>query len=353
MQYQLLRENVKIIGRTLENNGTLWCGLSGTGIAFTCEAKEVALTLRGDDSTTGNETEGQARFAIYVNGVRVVDDLMKKPEQQYKIWNSPAYEKISVQVIKLSECPMSTIGICPIEADTRDGIHPTEEKKRKIEIIGDSITCGYGVDRENPDTGFETATEDVTRAYSYKLAQALDADYSFVSYSGYGLISGYTDTDQPLKEQLVSTYYEKVGFSYAKPEGTIVLADQSWDFHKFQPQLVLINLGTNDDSYCKDYVDRLEEFQQLYVDFLKVVRRHNPKAQILCVVGVMEEQIYAYIEKAVSQFCEQTGDSKVSSLHLPLQLPEDGFVSDSHPTEITHTKAAKLLEEYISHRRLI
>lgn len=347
MQYKISEENVKIIGRTYQHNGVLWCGLSGSGIAFTCKARQITITFAGDDSTTGNETEGKARFAVYANDIRVVDALMTEPRQQYAVWESTDYENVSIQVIKLSECAMSTVGISGIDADTSDGIHPIPAKAQKIEIIGDSITCGYGVDREDPETLFETATEDVTRAYSYKIAKAMDADYSFVSYSGYGLISGYTNTDIPQKDELVSDYYEKIGFSYAKPEGTIELAQQMWDFSKFQPQTVIINLGTNDDSYCQDHIDRQEEFRDLYVEFLKVVRRHNPKARILCTVGMMGERIYPYIQQAVRAFQEQTGDRQVSSLRLPEQLPEDGLVSDSHPTEVTHAKAAAQILAYL------
>ncbi len=347
MRYEIIKENVKLIGRTYRRGSTLWCGLSGSGIAFFCRAKRLQLFFSGDDSTTGNETEGKARFAVYVNGQRVVDVMMTAPEQDYVVWESAEYQKIAVQVIKLSECAMSTIGISGIEADTADGIHPELPKERKIEIIGDSITCGYGVDREDPNTSFETATEDVTRAYSYKVAQALDADYSFVSYSGYGLISGYTEDDTPKKDELVSTYYEKVGFSYAKPEGTIELAGLAWDFSEFRPQMIVINLGTNDDSYCQDKKERREEFCDLYIAFLKTVRTHNPDAFILCVVGMMGERIYPCVEKAVQQYRKETGDQKVLSHCLPEQLPEDGLVSDSHPTEKTHTKAARQITELL------
>lgn len=347
MNYEITKENVKRIGRTYYHNQVLWCGLSGSGIAFSCKAKYIRLSFLGDDSTAGNVTEGMARFAVYAGDNRVVDDMLQKPKQEYVVWESSSYEEVTVQIIKLSECAMSTLGIGGIDAETLDGIHPLPEKKRKIEIIGDSITCGYGIDREDPLIPFETATEDVTRAYSYKVAKALDADYSMVSYSGYGLISGYTEDDTPKKNELVSAYYEKIGFSYAKPEGTIELNQLEWDFTQFQPQIIVINLGTNDDSYCQDVKERQEEFRDLYIAFLKVVRCHNPKAFILCAVGMMGERIYPYVEEAVKHYCAQTGEKQVKALRLAEQLPEDGLVSDYHPTEVTHEKAAKRITEAI------
>lgn len=77
-----------------------------------------------------------------------------------------------------------------------------------MEFIGDSITCGYGVDDEVAEHQFKTATEDVTRAYAYKTARMLNADYSMFSASGYGIITGYTEGDVKLEDQRLPQFYE-------------------------------------------------------------------------------------------------------------------------------------------------
>ena len=98
-----------------------------------------------------------------------------------------------MEIIKLSESPMSAVGI---EAFAEGSAEALPEKPLKIEFIGDSITCGYGVDDEDENHQFTTATEDVTKAYAYKTAKALDAEYSMFSASGYGIVSGYTEGDE-------------------------------------------------------------------------------------------------------------------------------------------------------------
>ena len=340
MHYEITDENVKIIGRTCMERGIRWCGHSGSGIEFQMVGTSVSITLSGDDTTQGNETEGKARVGIYVNEKRVVDTILEQPENTFSVFNSSEPQTVTVRIIKLSECAMSVMGVKCIEADAIDGIHPTMPKGHAIEFVGDSITCGFGVDLEDPDTMFQTKTEDVTRAYAYKVAQKLDADYSMVSFSGYGIISGYTDTDIPQEEQLVPSYYEKVGFSYAKPFGTLQMQDIAWDFLKYRPELVVINLGTNDDSYCKDHDLRRQQFTEKYVEFLKLIRKNNPQATILCIVGLMGERIYPTVEKAVWQYRNQTAETNVYAMKLAEQLPEDGLVTCSHPTEISHEKAA-------------
>ena len=58
-----------------------------------------------------------------------------------------------------------------------------EWPERAIEFIGDSITCGYGVDDEVAEHHFATGTEDTTRAYALRTARKLGVDYSLVSLS--------------------------------------------------------------------------------------------------------------------------------------------------------------------------
>ncbi|MFR5051646.1 MAG: hypothetical protein ACLTCP_10230 [Ruminococcus bicirculans (ex Wegman et al. 2014)] len=74
-------------------------------------------------------------------------------------------------------------------------------------------------------------------------------------------------------------------------------AGYPWDFSKYIPQIIVINLGTNDDSYCRDHKDRQAVFSKLYADFLAVVREKNPQAYILCTVGIMGERIFPAVEE--------------------------------------------------------
>lgn len=200
---------------------------------------------------------------------------------------------------------------------------------------------------ENPTASFSTATENATKTYAYKTAQNLDADYSMVSYSGYGIISGYTGTGEKNTGSLVPKYYDKVGFSYGRFNNEVEVSSIDWDFNKLQPDLVVINLGTNDDSYCKSDEDKKAEFTKEYVEFIKEVRAKNPNAQILCTLGIMGDNLYSSVAAAVEQYTTSTGDSKISSIKFEVQSSSDGFAVDYHPTEKTHTKAAQKLTNEI------
>ena len=339
--FQATEQYVRIIGRTHYYNDVLWLALSGGGVEFSFSGTQAVITIQGDSiASSGNNL---ARIAIEVDGIRVIDDQVDQPLKTYTVFESGTGQKVTVKVIKLSEAAMSTVGIQEIKVEAAGGIMPTPEHIHKIEFIGDSITCGYGVDDGNGLHSFSTATEDVTKAYAYLTAQLLQADYSMVSYSGYGIITGYTENDQKLITHLLPDYYELAGKSEGEFGGNRKPQDVRWDFSRFVPDLIVINLGTNDDSYTKDDAGKQAEYAEEYTGFLKQVRRNNPGSRILCTLGMMGDRLYPYVEQAVNRYTRETGDSNISVMKFDVQLADDGYAADFHPSQATHSKAAARL----------
>lgn len=344
-KYSPSDEYIKTLGRTEYINDTLWMALSGTGAEFTFTGTNATITMQADTALMGDRNS-QARIAIFVNGECVVDDMIDTMAEVYKVFESTEPAECTIKVVKLSESAMSTVGLKSIEVTSIGDIKPTPQKEHFIEFVGDSITCGYGVDDEVKEHNFSTKTENVMKAFAYKTAMALDADYSMVSYSGHGIVSGYTGTGEKVEAQLVPPYYTKLGFSYATYMKRTPF-DVEWDFTKRQPDLVVINLGTNDDSYVGKDAARQDEFVAGYVDFLKVVRKNNPNATILCTYGVMTDELYPQVEEAATTYSAETGDTNVYSLKFDVQSARDGYAADWHPTEKTHSKAAEKLTSKI------
>lgn len=142
-------------------------------------------------------------------------------------------------------------------------------------------------------------------------------------------------------------YYDKQGNS----SGTFLIGMSNgkmpWNFdNEKEPDVIVLNLGTNDASYCKD-AEKKSEFVKAYVEFIKQLRGHRPNAQIICCLGIMGADLYPQVEEAVKQYHEATGDKRVTSMKFDNQNPADGYAVDYHPTEATHEKAAKKLAEYI------
>ncbi len=338
--------HVKYLGRTLSYDGILWLALSGSGIEFLFQGSLLSLLLAGDDSAGTQTQEEKARFAVFLDGIRVIDELMTQPETRYTLIDNETPITCHVRIVKLSEAPMSILGIKELTADENASCTPAVKRNRKIEFIGDSITCGYGIDDDDPAHPFATGTEDALKAYAALTAEALHADYSLVSYSGHGVISGYTQSNEKNTDALLPPFYPLVGFSHGTYQ-TRSVTGALWDFNDFSPDLIVINLGTNDDSYCQDIKERQEEFALSYRQFLEEIRARNPEAVILCTYGLMNERLHPYLDKAVASFRKQNHDEKIDVLHFPMQTDADGYVVNYHPCMMTHQKAAWLLTQKI------
>lgn len=346
-------QKVKYLGRAWEQNGVIWMGLSGTGVEFTFTGKKLEVTFLGD-SRAAEETEqpfwDKGRVAVEIDGERTHCFCMDEKEKKLVIIESEAPETRNVRILKISEAAMSVVGISDIQGDADSSIVPAEDKKYRMEVIGDSITCGYGIDDPCGEHAFATKTEDATKAYAYKAAQLLGWDYSLVSYSGYGIVSGYTGEGILNTRETLPQYYEKVGYSVSTlPDGEKV-QDISWDFSRFTPDVIVINLGTNDDSYCLDKPERQAEYSRLYVEFLKIVRAKNPAADIICILGLMGDRLYPFLQDAVGTYKEQTGDRHVRCVHVEPQKEEDGYSADFHPSVKSQKRLAEQLCREISER---
>ena len=340
-------ENVKFLGRTHTENDVLWAFFSSSGVAFNVDARRLDVTIAGDSGTPQRKDNGSlARLAVFVNGERKLDQLIMKQEETFTVFDEANPVKGEVRIIKISESANSILGIKSISVDQDGTISPANQKSLKIEFIGDSITCGYGVDDEDRNHHFATSTEDNTKTYAYKTAQALDADYSMVSVSGWGIVSGYTSA-QKNPDSVLPKIYEKVGFTYGNKFNNKQPQSLTWDFNRFVPDFIVINLGTNDASWTKKDAKKVEDYKKGYVKFLKQIRAKNKDAQIICSLGIMGGDLFPAIEEAVEEYKSQTGDEKVCSLKFANQSMADGIAADWHPTEKTHAKAGKVLTEKI------
>lgn len=339
-EYNPTQDNVKTIGRSYYENEVRYFSYSGSGIEFRFTGEYAVVNILGDAVETQSENH-LARFAIYKDGQVLYDDIVKLPEKKYYIYSTDPKKETTVTIIKLSEAKYSSVGVGKIGAFSNRRIAPTGDKKLKIEFIGDSITCGYGIDEENINGYFSTTTENFTKTYAYMTAQNLNADYSVVAFSGYGVVSGYTSNGVQNKEATVGQHYDKSAFlSYGR--------QLQWYFQDFESDVVVINLGTNDATYCSKSYQRRQMFISEYVALLRTIREHNPNAYILCILGDMNNSLYHSIEQAVLQFTNENADSKVEAMTVEYRMDINDIVIDGHPGYMSNIYAASVLSEKIN-----
>lgn len=214
---------------------------------------------------------------------------------------------------------------------------PVAARARRLEFIGDSITCGYGneVSTDNPGAApYTTRASNGHRAYGALTAARLGAEYLAVAYSGRGISRNYADSPGLTLPQM---YLDSV------PEEP---SAQPWDPAQYRPHAVVINLGSND--FSTSGVNR-QAFLQGYIDFLARLRGYYPEAALLVVVGPMLNDAYPPGEKALTSALadiesalearRNDGDRNLHLLVLPEQTGPWG--EDWHPTIATHDKMAQ------------
>ena len=217
--------------------------------------------------------------------------------------------------------------------EERGLITPNTAPERRIEFIGNSITCGYGVEGEDVSSPFTPETESATLSYAALIGRALNADYAIVAYSGKGVVRNYGDPNETSPDPMPSLYDRTCCF-----DSTIV-----WDFMSWIPQVVFINLGTNDFS-TQPYPDK-SVFQGAYTQLIDRVQSQYSEVTIFCLCGPMiGEPCASYIEEVVNQ-CRQNNVNK-EVFYIPIStslLTMSDRGSDWHPNISGQQKIADLV----------
>ncbi|MBR4501393.1 MAG: GDSL family lipase [Clostridia bacterium] len=334
--------NAKTLGRFVKDaEGTLWMCSPASEISFVLkDARFLSLVLLWNGTCPETTVDRVLpRYAVYLDGEKLVDSRLSDPKTRVAVFESDRKETHTVRLVKLSECSQSLMALGEIATDGETLALP--ERKLKIEFIGDSITCGYGVDGRAEDT-FSTETENAEKSHAYLAGQALGADTVFTSVSGCGLISGYTEGDIN-EENVMAPVYEMCGkIAWTMPGGKKP-QEIPWDFSRFRPDYIVINLGNNDLSWTRHIPEREEMYRRKYREFLTMVRRNNPRARILCALGVFGEDLTDAAREAAEAWRLETGDSAVRFLKLPAKDEErDGAGADHHPSEKTQRLLAQV-----------
>ena len=303
---------IQYSGRT-EGAGTseVVLGYSGARVRLRFSGTSVGMKM------TANANENYA--AVWIDGKFVNKIRLNANDGFYKLAEGLAQGEHTVEVVRVTECTFDLIRFGGFVLNDGAKVLPWQNSNsRKIEFIGDSITCGYGVEADNENMHFEAPTENFTLAYSGLVARKLDADYLVVSRSGIGIVRNYDGpyegSDNTMPELYLNVFNNR--------------PDTKWDFNRFTPDLVCINLGTNDFSTSGVNVDK---FVANYVKFGKLILTNYPKAKLLVLQGPMDnrDDLKDALALVVTQLNE-FAPNRVSYFELGAQ-GSVGYGADYHP----------------------
>lgn len=335
-------------GRNLIVDGIRYLNYSGSFIEFIFTGTRVTARLKSVGFADCETL--QAWAAVFVDGAEEPARrfrLAPDTTEDYLLYEAETPRTITLRLVRMSEAAFAKMGIVSLEVSCEENgaPQPTKPLARRIEFVGDSITCGYGNEGVLDVDCFKTSQENPMKAYAVRTAAALQAEYQLVSWSGIGVISGWVEetVNEPSDGWLMPFIYPYTDAGWSNELGIPQAEWEQWDSSRFVPDAVVVNLGTNDCSYTRGIAERVEAFGNAYYTFLKTIRTRNPQAYIVCTLGAMGQELCPEIERQVRRFAEREQDSRIAYMPFAVQRPEDGTGADSHPSLTTHEKMARKL----------
>jgi len=211
---------------------------------------------------------------------------------------------------------------------------PPPQPTRKLMFIGDSVTCGAGIDNndrceKDPSLPSSNAYE----SYGMLLGRRLDAQTQLVCYGGRGLIRDYRGLSE--KDGVLNApQFVQLAIAIDEPSQRV-----PWDDSRWQPNAILVSLGTNDFNLQKTKPLDQQNWVRTYVAFVHDLRHHYPKAVIFLTEGaiVTDPLLRQMVEHTVAKVHNKKV-RYVPSQHYP------GNGCDGHPTRPQQMHMADDLE---------
>ncbi len=322
-------------------------GFAFPGISIRMKFTGTAVGFRLADNGTAASPNF---YYVIVDDGQPIEVQVSPDEEVYDVAADLDDGEHTVELYKLNESSWNRGKAAFLGFRIEDGgsVMPIDPRPHRVEFIGDSITCGYGNEisisyteiSTNPDDyHFTSQNSNAYLAWGAVAARSLDADYMAVAYSGRGMTRNYVDEATPtVPEMYLRIYPDDAG-------------SPLWDTADYQPELVVINLGTNDYSPGLDVaeVDTMRaDYRTDYLLFLETLRGYYPDAAIVVAVGPMLSNDYpagynawTNIQADAADIVETrntAGDADVHLLVLPQQTEPYG--EDWHPTAATHEDLA-------------
>lgn len=226
--------------------------------------------------------------------------------------------------------------------DGRGKMLPKPElPKRRIEFIGDSITCGYGVEDESEEKAFPfPSVSNAYYSFAQQTARRLGAQCVQVSRSGICLHYDRIAPGMGIFHNLRTCY----PYTLFWPED----GAEVWDSRKYVPDVVCINLGTNDTGQAEF---EGSVFADSYAEFVHDLRSRYPEAKIVMLSGPMchDANLAKLISalNAVEDKLKAEGDTQVFRFDFTPTDGSLGYGTCKHPSLLRQTRMAEELEDFL------
>ena len=304
-------ENVRLIGRWNARGQANW-PLSGFEVEISSPADTAAassLIVEFDQCEgcqyvveTFADNVSQGRTTINATSLTLVVPL--PASTQY------------VRVLKVTEADLGasdggTVGVMSLASVKASGstfaavdtakstTHNSKMNALKLLVFGDSLTCGYGALGVGP-CDFTASTESAAASWARVTATELHAELNQVTWSGKGVVRNYGDAQQTSEYPLPFYYNRTLGWN-PTDKGFAEGDDLYWNPTTYQPDMILVLLGSND--YSTEPVPDTSVFIAGFSALVQQMQGDYPHSKIalLCSPDLSNTQKCANVKAAAAQ----------------------------------------------------
>jgi lysophospholipase L1-like esterase len=320
----------RFVGRWVPEPG------GGPGMRCAWSGSYVVGRFKGTGISVKIKDEGFNLFQVIIDGEikKVLKTDKAKGEALYVLADNLSDGQHDVSIHRRTEAKVGEAVVYGFEPSGR--LLPTPPPpERRMETIGDSISTGFGNEGPGAACGYVNSEQNEYLTYGAIAARNLNADHTTIAWSGKTLheMKEYFDKALPAREGANSP---------------------KWDFAQYQPQVVVVNVGTNNFALVDPGEAR---FVRLYHELVAAVRTAYPKAFLVLALGSMLTNIYPeghnnltqarkYMKVAVQKL-KDAGDTNLEFLEFPEQNHADGLGCGFHPSLKTHKLMSDRLTAFI------
>ena len=307
--------NIRYIGR--------WDTAAQAGPTAAWTASEVLAKVQA--TAINAKLSGSGYYQVVIDGEPTSVIGFKKGEELYSVATGLDDKPHTVEIFRRNEGAGGSFTFKGLELSQGGKmLPPPPASDKRILVIGDSISCGYGNESKG---GNPADKQNGYLTYGPIAARNFASEVQVVAWSGRKLWPSNT---------MVDLY-----------DSTYPGCKTKYDLTKWVPGVVVIDLGTNDFGHDKTKVPDEKGWTDAAKAFIKTIRTTAPDAHIFLATGPMwignQDPWNKYVKSVVKDL-NDAGDAKVHYLPFAIQdTKKDGMGGDWHPNVITHTKmGAKL-----------
>lgn len=295
-------ESLRYTGRTEQ--------LADGSVSFDWSGVYMETRLQGNDMDIRLSDTGKSYYNVFVDGElhKVVQAIGNDTIINFVSGlRGKAPHKVRIQKRTEGETGRTTLHEILIPAKASLSAE-TDRRAHFIEVIGNSLTAGFGTEGKNRDEPYSVETINCDLSYSTIVPRYFDADYSLIAHSGRGAVRNYGDPKRLSEATMTDKFLQTYDMDTLS----------RWDFTRYQPDLVIINLGSNDFS-TEPHPYR-SEFVNGYRKLLGEIRQAYGQIPVLCVYPPsIHAPVYDYFTEAINGM----NDKDIHLLRLPDELWND------------------------------